>query len=117
MLNRLGRAVYGYQYPVGGRPGVAFGSRHYGIMCSVNRNYYREARLIEEKLAQADRPDWALLVDDAIEGGSSASDILTRLRDTLAQIRNQHLGLPAQLDSDIEKLRKALDQALAGPRR
>jgi hypothetical protein len=78
----------------------------------MNRNLYRDARLIEEALAQADRPDWALLVDDAIEGGSTASDILLRLRTTLTQIQNQQLGLPAQLDDQIADLTRAIDGAL-----
>jgi hypothetical protein len=81
-------------------------------MCGMNRSYYRDARLIEEALAQADRPDWALLIDDAIEGGSTGPDILTRLRTTLSQIQNQHLNLPAGLTGQIENLAKAIDRAL-----
>jgi hypothetical protein len=79
----------------------------------MNRNLYRDARLIEEALAQADRPDWALLIDDAIEGGSSASDILVRLRATLTQIRNQQRALPALLEDQIEDLARAIDRAQA----
>jgi hypothetical protein len=78
----------------------------------MNRSYYRDARLIEEALAQADRPDWALLIDDAIEGGSTGPDILMRLRTTLTQIQNQHLNLPAELDDQIERLAKAVEGAL-----
>jgi hypothetical protein len=79
----------------------------------MNRNLYRDARLIEEALAQADRPDWALLIDDAIEGGSSASDILVRLRATLTQIRNQQRALPSRLEDQIEDLARAIDRAQA----
>jgi hypothetical protein len=78
----------------------------------MNRNYYRDARLIEEALAQDDRPDLALLIDDAIEGGSTAPDILNRIRTTLAQIQGQHLNLPAELDQRIESLARAIDGAL-----
>jgi len=78
----------------------------------MNRNYYRDARVIEEALAQDDRPDWALLIDDAIEGGSTAPDILNRLRTTLAQIQDQHLNLPPELDDQIEILARAIDSAL-----
>jgi len=78
----------------------------------MNRNYYRDARVIEEALARDDRPDWALLIDDAIEGGSTAPDILNRLRTTLAQIQDQHLNLPAELDDQIEILARAIDSAL-----
>jgi hypothetical protein len=78
----------------------------------MNRNYYRDARLIEEALAQDDRPDWALLIDDAIEGGSTAPDILNRIRATLSQIQSQHLNLPARLDDQIESLVRAIDSAL-----
>lgn len=78
----------------------------------MNRNYYRDARLIEEALAQDGRPDWALLIDDAIEGGSTAPDILGRLRATLSQIQNQHLDLPAELDDQINSLAKAIEAAL-----
>jgi hypothetical protein len=78
----------------------------------MNRHYYRDARLIEEALAQDDRPDWALLIDDAIEGGSTGPDILNRIRTTLAQIQGQHLSLPAGLDDQIESLAKAIDDAL-----
>jgi hypothetical protein len=82
-------------------------------MGGMNRNLYRDARLIEEGLSQADRPDWALLVDDAIEGGgSTASEILIRLRTTLTQIQNQQLALPAQLEDQIEDLVRAIDGAL-----
>ena len=77
----------------------------------MNRRYYRDARLIEEKLWQAGCPDLALQIDDAIEGGSSASGILIQLRKTLIQIQNQHLDLPAQLDDEIEDLMRALDRA------
>ncbi|MEO8557401.1 MAG: hypothetical protein ABI474_12110 [Actinomycetota bacterium] len=78
----------------------------------MNRNHYRDARLIEEALALADRPDLALLIDDAIEGGgSTASEILIRLRTTLTQIRNQQLALPAQLADQIEDLARAIDGA------
>jgi hypothetical protein len=79
----------------------------------MNRNYYRDARLIEEALAQDDRPDWALLIDDAIEGGSTAHDILNRVRTTLAQIQSQHLSLPAELDDQIETLAREIDSALS----
>jgi len=78
----------------------------------MNRNYYRDARVIEEALARYDRPDWALLIDDAIEGGSTAPDILNRLRTTLAQIQDQHLNLPPELDDQIEILARAIDSAL-----
>ncbi len=70
----------------------------------MNRHHYRDARLIEEKLSDAGRPDWALMIDDAIEGGSTASDILIRLRSALTQIRAQPLGLPTQLEDQIEVL-------------
>jgi len=79
----------------------------------MNGHYYRDARLIEEQLAQAGRPDWALLIDDAIEAGSSASEVLIQLRTTLIQIQNQSLGLPAQLDDQIEQLSSAIGRALA----
>jgi hypothetical protein len=80
-------------------------------MCSMNSHYYRDARLIEEKLSQAGCHEWALQIDDAIEDGSSASEILIRLRRTLNQIQNQHLDLPAQLDEEIEHLTAAIDRA------
>lgn len=82
-------------------------------MCSMNSHYYRDARLIEEKLTQAGCHDWALQIDDAIEGGSSASEILRRLQRTLVDIQDQHLGLPAPLAGEIEKLTKAIDRAQA----
>ena len=82
-------------------------------MCGMNRHYYRDARMIEEKLTQAGSGDWALQIDEAIEGGSCAADILGQLRKTLIQIQNQHLSLPAQLDDEIEHLTRALDRALA----
>ena len=77
-------------------------------MGSMNRHYYREARLIEEKLSEAGHPDWALQIDDAIEEGSSASEILNQLRSTLTQIQGQHLGLPAHLEDEIEVLLRAI---------
>lgn len=79
----------------------------------MNGHYYRDARLIEEQLAEAGRPDWALLIDDAIEAGSSASEVLIQLRTTLTQIQSQSLGLPAQLDDQIEQLSSAIGCALA----
>jgi len=78
----------------------------------MKAHYYRDARLIEEKLEQAGIPYWAQQLDDVIEGGSSASAILLELRTTLTQIQDQHLNLPAQLDDDIEQLTRALDRAL-----
>jgi hypothetical protein len=80
-------------------------------MCTMNSHLYRDARLIEEGLTQADRHDWALQIDDAIEAGPSAAEILIRLRRTLTQIQNQHLGLPAQLDQEIENLARAVERA------
>jgi len=77
-------------------------------MGSMNRHYYREARLIEEKLSEAGHPDWALQIDDAIEEGLSASEILNQLRRTLTQIQGQHLGLPAHLEDEIEVLLRAI---------
>lgn len=79
----------------------------------MNSHYYRDARLIEEKLTQAGSGDWALQIDEAIEGGSSAAGILSQLRATLIQIQAQNLSLPAQLDHDIEHLARAIDRALA----
>lgn len=79
-----------------------------GIM---NRRHYRDARLIEEQLSEAGRPDWALQIDDAIEGGSTAADILIRLRRALTQIQAQPLGLPAQLQKQIEVLLVDIDRA------
>jgi len=80
----------------------------YDIMDSMNRHYYRDARLIQEQLSEAGQPDLALLIDDAVEEGSSASEILNRLRSTLIQIHDQHLNLPAQLEEEIENLMRAL---------
>ena len=80
----------------------------YDIMDSMNGHYYRDARLIEEQLSEAGHPDWALQIDDAIEDGSSASEILVRLRGALTQIWEQHLGLPAHLEDEIEALLRAL---------
>lgn len=77
-------------------------------MVGMNGHYYRDARLIQEKLSEAGRPDWALQIDDAIEDGSSASEIINRLRSTLIQIQDQHLGLPAQLEDEIEDLVRAM---------
>jgi len=74
----------------------------------MNGHYYRDARLIQEQLSEAGHPDWALQIDDAIEDGSSASEILATLRSTLAQIQNQHLNLPAQLEGEIEDLMRAI---------
>jgi hypothetical protein len=79
----------------------------------MNGHYYRDARLIEEQLAEAGRPDLALLIDDAIEAGSSSSEVLIQLRTTLTQIQNQSPGLPAQLDDQIEQLSSAVGRALA----
>jgi hypothetical protein len=78
-------------------------------MGSMNGHYYRDARLIQEELSEAGHPDLALLIDDAVEEGSSASEILNRLRSTLIQIHDQHLNLPAQLEEEIENLMRALD--------
>ena len=78
-------------------------------MGSMNGHYYRDARLIQEQLSEAGQPDLALLIDDAVEEGSSASEILNRLRSTLIQIHDQHLNLPAQLEEEIENLMRALD--------
>ena len=77
-------------------------------MGSMNGHYYRDARLIEEKLSEAGHPDWALQIDDAIEDGSSASEILNQLRSTLTQIQGQHLGLSALLENQIEVLLRAI---------
>ena len=79
----------------------------------MNRLYYRDARLIEEALDQAGRPDWALEIDDAIEGGTPGSQILTQLRTTLIQIQNQNLNLTAELHDQIAQLTNALERALA----
>jgi hypothetical protein len=79
----------------------------------MNRLYYRDARLIEEALDQAGRPDWALQIDDAIEGGTSGSQILMQLRTTLIQIQNQSLNLSAELQDQITQLTNALERALA----
>jgi hypothetical protein len=79
----------------------------------MNRLYYRDARLIEEALDQAGRPDWALQIDDAIEGGTSGSQILTQLRTTLIQIQNQNLNLTAELHDQIATLTNSLERALA----
>jgi hypothetical protein len=76
-------------------------------MGNMNSRYYRDARLIQEKLTEAGHPDWALQIDDAIEDGTSAAEILARLRTTLAQIQQQHLGLGAELESEIENLMRA----------
>jgi|GEM_PF-1510698 len=81
-------------------------------MGSMNGHYYRDARLIQEELSEAGHPDLALLIDDAVEEGSSASEILNRLRSTLIQIHDQHLNLPAQLEEEIENLMRALDGAI-----
>jgi hypothetical protein len=77
-------------------------------MGSMNGHYYRDARLIQEQLSEAGHPDWALQIDDAIEDGSSAPEILKALRTTLTQIRDQNLGLSPQLEGEIEVLMKAI---------
>ena len=78
------------------------------IMGSMNDHYYRDARLIQEQLSEAGHPDWALQIDDAIEDGWSAPEILKALQTTLTQIRDQNLGLPPQLEGEIEVLIKAI---------
>ena len=74
----------------------------------MNDHYYRDARLIQEQLSEAGHPDWALQIDDAIEDGTSAPEILIRLRSTLAQIQEQQLGLSVELEGEIENLMRAL---------
>ena len=74
----------------------------------MNGHYYRDARLIQEQLSEAGHPDWALQIDDAIEDGTSAPEILIRLRSTLAQIQEQQLGLSVELEGGIENLMRAL---------
>ena len=74
----------------------------------MNGHYYRDARLIQEQLSEAGHPDWALQIDDAIEDGTSAPEILIRLRSTLTQIQEQQLGLPVELEGEIENLMRSL---------
>ena len=74
----------------------------------MNGHFYRDARLIQEQLSEAGHPDWALQIDDALEEGSSAAEILVRLRGTLTQIRDQGLGLPSQLEDEIRDLIRAI---------
>jgi hypothetical protein len=80
-------------------------------MSCMNGHHYRDARLIEEKLSQAGRHDLALQIDDAIEGGSCASEILIQLRETLVHIQNLHLDLPVHLGDEIDALTRAIDRA------
>jgi hypothetical protein len=77
-------------------------------MGSMNGHFYRDARLIQEELSEAGHPDWALQIDDALEEGSSAAEILVRLRSTLTQIRDQGLGLPSHLENEIQDLIRAI---------
>ena len=77
-------------------------------MGSMNGHFYRDARLIQEQLSEAGHPDWALQIDDALEEGSSATEILVRLRGTLTQIRDQGLGLSSQLEDEIRDLIRAI---------
>jgi len=79
-------------------------------MGGMNGHYYRDARLIQEQLSEAGHPDWALQIDDAIEDGTSASEILIRLRSTLTQIQDQQLGLPVELAGEIEDLLRDIGQ-------
>ncbi|MEO8517750.1 MAG: hypothetical protein ABI438_01120 [Dermatophilaceae bacterium] len=76
----------------------------------MNGHYYRDARLIQEELSEAGHPDWALQIDDAIEDGTSAPEILIRLRGTLTQIQDQQLGLPVKLVGEIEDLLRDIGQ-------
>lgn len=52
----------------------------------ANPDYYAEARAIAVKLFERGEFDWSEKIEDAISGGSTATEILMRIRFCLQQL-------------------------------
>jgi hypothetical protein len=68
-----------------------------------NPDYYGEARSIATKLFERGEFDWSERIEDAISGGSTATEILMRVRFCLQELLDS--GLP---DGEEERASREL---------
>ena len=73
---------------------------------------YSEARSIGESLRQAGFSQWADRMNTAVDRGSTATEILMGLRETLDQLRQARDQPNRDLSARVDRLRRAVDQAL-----
>jgi hypothetical protein len=72
-------------------------------------DYYAEARGIAVALFERGETDWSDRIEEAIEGGATATEILMRLRHTLRELLRSGV---APGDQPVEQLVRQLDDVL-----
>ncbi len=80
---------------------------------SAARDYYAEARELASHLTDEGFDDWAARLEEAIEGGFTATEILMALRWQAQQLQAARLQISAEADSRLKLLLAGLEAALS----
>jgi hypothetical protein len=78
----------------------------------TSRDVYGESKQLAEALRVRGEPEAAQRVDDAIDGGSTSSEILFGLRWEFDRLLDRGAGGDAKLAAWIADLRNAVEKAL-----
>lgn len=82
-------------------------------MSGTSRDIYGEARRLADALRARGDVEPAQNIDDAIRGGSTASEILFDLRSVFDSLAVEAAGDDAEISQSIADLRNAVGKALA----
>jgi hypothetical protein len=81
---------------------------------TVSEDYYTAARLLATELADNGLTSWAVSLEDILDAGTMATEVLMGLRSTLRQlIEAQDAHLTDDLRSSASELATSLDAALS----
>ena len=82
-------------------------------MPHMKRDYYQEARSIAADLSAQGLTNHAATIHDAVEAGSTGTEILMALRYALRQVQKEVAVLPPMTEDSMARLLAALDRELA----
>jgi hypothetical protein len=78
---------------------------------SSNPDYYAQAREIASALSESGHPEWSNQIEEAIAGGSTATEILMRIRFVLREASDA--GVTDEISDVVVRLISELDAVLA----
>jgi hypothetical protein len=87
--------------------------RNEGLL--MQRDFYNDAFELAHQTRDAGHPDWAVRLEDTIESGSTATEILMGLRWVLGELLSAVTDLPPETRGLADDLRASIGNLLGQP--